>query len=71
MFCFGLTNYTAKLLAKCLNADPESRTYGDMGAFAFGIRGRVFISILFLTELITCRYIKKKGLFSLGDLNFI
>ncbi|KAI9363156.1 transmembrane amino acid transporter protein-domain-containing protein [Pilaira anomala] len=54
MFCFGLTNYTAKLLAKCLNADPESRTYGDMGAYAFGIRGRVFISILFLTELITC-----------------
>ncbi|KAI9259221.1 transmembrane amino acid transporter protein-domain-containing protein [Helicostylum pulchrum] len=53
-FCFGLTNYTAKLLAKCLSADPESRTYGDMGAFAFGIRGRIFISVLFLTELITC-----------------
>ncbi|CAO3606986.1 unnamed protein product [Mucor fragilis] len=54
VFCFGLTNYTAKLLAKCLDADPESRTYGDMGSLAFGVRGRVFISFLFLTELITC-----------------
>ncbi|KAG2200812.1 hypothetical protein INT47_001343 [Mucor saturninus] len=53
-FCFGLTNYTAKLLAKCLDADPDSRTYGDMGSYAFGIRGRFFISILFLTELVTC-----------------
>lgn len=32
MFCCGLTNYTAKLLQKCLDIDPESRTYGDMGA---------------------------------------
>ncbi|CAO3627268.1 unnamed protein product [Mucor hiemalis] len=54
VFCFGLTNYTAKLLAKCLDADPESRTYGDMGAYCYGIRGRIFISFLFLTELITC-----------------
>ncbi|KAI8996919.1 transmembrane amino acid transporter protein-domain-containing protein [Pilobolus umbonatus] len=54
IFCFGLTNYTAKLLAKCLDADPQSRTYGDMGAYAFGVKGRVFISFLFLTELITC-----------------
>ncbi|OBZ88152.1 Vacuolar amino acid transporter 1 [Choanephora cucurbitarum] len=53
-FCFGLTNYTAKLLAKCLDKDPNSRTYGDMGAMAFGVRGRVFISFLFLTELVTC-----------------
>ncbi|KAI8087769.1 transmembrane amino acid transporter protein-domain-containing protein [Gilbertella persicaria] len=53
-FCFGLTNYTAKLLAKCLDTDPESRTYGDMGAMVFGAKGRVFISCLFLAELITC-----------------
>ncbi|KAI8991436.1 transmembrane amino acid transporter protein-domain-containing protein [Mycotypha africana] len=52
-FCFGLTNYTAKLLAKCLDLDPNSRTYGDMGASAFGVKGRIFISILFLTELTT------------------
>lgn len=32
VFCCGLTNYTAKLLQKCLDIDPESRTYGDMGA---------------------------------------
>ncbi|KAI8639218.1 transmembrane amino acid transporter protein-domain-containing protein [Parasitella parasitica] len=54
IFCFGLTNYTAKLLAKCLDTDPDSRTYGDMGANAYGVRGRIFISFLFLTELITC-----------------
>ncbi|KAI9476164.1 MAG: transmembrane amino acid transporter protein-domain-containing protein [Benjaminiella poitrasii] len=54
LFCFGLTNYTAKLLVKCLDADPNSYTYGDMGAYAYGVKGRVFISVLFLTELTTC-----------------
>ncbi|KAL0094250.1 transmembrane amino acid transporter protein-domain-containing protein [Phycomyces blakesleeanus] len=52
-FCCGLTNYTAKLLAKCLDADPDSHTYGDMGAAAFGIRGRIGVTMLFITELIT------------------
>ncbi|KAI7905656.1 transmembrane amino acid transporter protein-domain-containing protein [Cokeromyces recurvatus] len=54
LFCFGLTNYTAKLLVKCLDADPNSKTYGDVGAYVYGIKGRVFISVLFITELITC-----------------
>ncbi|EIE89773.1 hypothetical protein RO3G_14484 [Rhizopus delemar RA 99-880] len=54
-FCFGLTNYTAKIVIKCLSIHPDSKTYGDMGAYTFGLRGRVFISFLFLTELITCR----------------
>ncbi|KAI8094534.1 hypothetical protein BDF21DRAFT_448707 [Thamnidium elegans] len=31
VFCCGLTNYTAKILQKCLDIDPKSRTYGDMG----------------------------------------
>ncbi|KAG0739348.1 hypothetical protein G6F57_003181 [Rhizopus arrhizus] len=53
-FCFGLTNYTAKIVIKCLSIHPDSKTYGDMGAYTFGLRGRVFISFLFLTELITC-----------------
>ncbi|KAI7872399.1 transmembrane amino acid transporter protein-domain-containing protein [Spinellus fusiger] len=53
VFCCVLTNYTAKLLAKCLDADLDSRTYGDMGAAAFGIRGRVGVTLLFITELIT------------------
>ncbi|CEP15701.1 hypothetical protein [Parasitella parasitica] len=53
VFCCGLTNYTAKLLQKCLDVDPESRTYGDMGALAFGLKGRIWVTALFITELIT------------------
>ncbi|KAI7908238.1 transmembrane amino acid transporter protein-domain-containing protein [Cokeromyces recurvatus] len=53
VFCCGLTNYTAKLLQKCLDIDPESRTYGDMGALAFGLKGRIWVTALFITELIT------------------
>ncbi|KAI8332178.1 transmembrane amino acid transporter protein-domain-containing protein [Choanephora cucurbitarum] len=52
-FCCGLTNYTAKLLQRCLDVDPESRTYGDMGALAFGLKGRIWVTALFITELIT------------------
>ncbi|KAG1150768.1 hypothetical protein G6F37_002029 [Rhizopus arrhizus] len=52
-FCFGLTNYSAKILIKCLSIHPDSKTYGDMGAYTFGTRGRVFISFIFLTELVT------------------
>ncbi|KAI8881930.1 hypothetical protein K501DRAFT_334402 [Backusella circina FSU 941] len=54
IFCFLLTNYTAKLLAKCLDVNSESRTYGDLSAAAYGRKGRVFVSFVFLTELITC-----------------
>ncbi|KAI9259333.1 transmembrane amino acid transporter protein-domain-containing protein [Sporodiniella umbellata] len=53
VFCCGLTNYTAKLLQQCLDLDPDSRTYGDMGALAFGFKGRLWVTILFITELIT------------------
>ncbi|KAI8344155.1 transmembrane amino acid transporter protein-domain-containing protein [Chlamydoabsidia padenii] len=53
VFCLGLTNYTAKLLAKCLDTDPNSRTYGDLGALTFGLRGRIGVTMLFITELIT------------------
>lgn len=53
VFCCGLTNYTAKLLKRCLDLDPESSTYGDMGALAFGFRGRIWVTTLFITELIT------------------
>ncbi|KAI8067685.1 transmembrane amino acid transporter protein-domain-containing protein [Gilbertella persicaria] len=53
VFCCGLTNYTAKLLQRCLDIDPESRTYGDMGALAFGLKGRIWVTALFITELIT------------------
>ncbi|SAM03485.1 hypothetical protein [Absidia glauca] len=53
-FCLGLTNYTAKLLGRCLQAYPDSHTYGDMAYNAFGNHGRIVVSALFLTELITC-----------------
>ncbi|KAI8880967.1 hypothetical protein K501DRAFT_223902, partial [Backusella circina FSU 941] len=54
IFCFGLTNYTAKVLAKCLDTSPDFRTYGDVGYLTFGMRGRVLISAIFLTELVAC-----------------
>ncbi|RUS32490.1 transmembrane amino acid transporter protein-domain-containing protein [Jimgerdemannia flammicorona] len=53
VFCCGLTNYTAKLLAKCMDADPSAQTYGDIGAAAFGNQARVAVRILFLTDLLT------------------
>ncbi|CAI2170480.1 2714_t:CDS:2 [Funneliformis geosporum] len=52
MFCLGVTNYTAKVLAKCLDYDEGLYTYADMGATAFGQRARLAISILFSLELI-------------------
>ncbi|KAI8088780.1 transmembrane amino acid transporter protein-domain-containing protein [Halteromyces radiatus] len=53
IFCCGLTNYTAKLLAQCLDVEPDSRTYGDLGSLTFGLNGRIAITLLFITELIT------------------
>ena len=53
LFCTLATNYTAKVIAKCLDFYPNSTTYGDMGAAAFGERGRVFVSTIFVIELMT------------------
>jgi hypothetical protein len=53
LFCVLATNYTAKILAKCLDFYPNSTTYGDMGAAAFGDRGRTFVSAVFVVELMT------------------
>ena len=55
LFCAFLTNYTAKLLARCLDAYAGATTYGDMGAAAFGERGRAFIGGVFIFELITIK----------------
>jgi vesicular inhibitory amino acid transporter len=52
-FCTFATNYTAKVIAKCLDSYPNSTTYGDMGAAAFGDKGRAFVSTIFITELMT------------------
>ncbi|KAI9258090.1 transmembrane amino acid transporter protein-domain-containing protein [Phascolomyces articulosus] len=55
IFCFCAigTNYTAKILARSLDAAPGASTYGDMGMAAFGERGRAFIGGLFYVELAT------------------
>ncbi|CAO3639807.1 unnamed protein product [Cunninghamella blakesleeana] len=52
IFCLFLTNHTAKLLSKCLDTNPDSRTYGDLGDIAFGLKGRIGVTCLFITELI-------------------
>ncbi|KAG9304121.1 hypothetical protein G9A89_001623 [Geosiphon pyriformis] len=51
-FCLVVTNYTAKVLAKCLDYDEGLHTYADMGAIAYGEGARLFISCLFSLELI-------------------
>ncbi|KAI8636937.1 transmembrane amino acid transporter protein-domain-containing protein [Parasitella parasitica] len=54
-FCCFATNYTAKIIIKCLNANSSDcgGTYGDMGQVAFGDKGRTLISTVFVIELIT------------------
>lgn len=52
LFCALGTNYTAKIIARCLDADGAS-TYGDMGAAAFNEGGRAFVSTVFIVELMT------------------
>lgn len=59
IFCGLVTNYTAKVIVKCLNVhkhpdhDEMGGTYGDMGQLAFGDHGRNLISTVFIIELIT------------------
>ncbi|KAF7726981.1 hypothetical protein EC973_008176 [Apophysomyces ossiformis] len=58
LFCVVATNYTAKILGRCLESYPGLITYGDIGEAAFGERGRIFIGGIFLVELIAIGYIK-------------
>ncbi|CAJ0904922.1 13438_t:CDS:2, partial [Entrophospora sp. SA101] len=51
-FCLFVTNYTAKILAKCLSLRTGMNTYADMGAAAFGEKSRFYISALFSLELL-------------------
>lgn len=53
MFCAVGTNYTAKLLARCMDASLSAKTYGDIGLSAFGERGRTLIGGIFVVELFT------------------
>lgn len=46
------TAYTAKVLAKCLDADRSLVTYADLAYISFGHRARVVTSVLFCLELL-------------------
>ncbi|BFZ62348.1 hypothetical protein YB2330_003441 [Saitoella coloradoensis] len=50
-FTGGVTLYTAKVLAKCLDVDQTLVTYADIGYLAFGVRARYITSLLFSLEL--------------------
>lgn len=45
------TNYTAKLLARCLDTNSGATTYGDIAYLAFGSIGRNTVEALFILEL--------------------
>lgn len=47
-----VTNYTAKLLAKCLDVDNSLITFADLAYVAFGNKARIATSILFTLELL-------------------
>jgi solute carrier family 32 (vesicular inhibitory amino acid transporter) len=46
-----MTSYTARLLAKCLDTNSASNTYGDIAFLAFGSIGRNAVESLFIVEL--------------------
>lgn len=50
IFCV-LCFYTGILLRNCLDTNPRLQTYPDIGEAAFGIRGRLLISIVLYVEL--------------------
>ena len=51
-FAALVTSYTAKLLAKCLDTNTASTTYGDIAFLAFDTWGRSATEILFVLELV-------------------
>lgn len=46
------TQYTAKLLAKCLDVDSSLITFADLAYVSFGNNARIAVSILFSLELL-------------------
>lgn len=46
-----VTEYTARLLAKCLDTNTASTTYGDVAFLALGSLGRSLVEAIFLLEL--------------------
>lgn len=51
-FSVTTTQYTAKLLAKCLDVDSSLITFADLAYVSFGHSARIATSILFTLELI-------------------
>jgi len=55
VFAAVTTQYTAKLLAKCLDVDSSLITFADLAYVSFGAKARIATSILFSLELLaTC-----------------
>lgn len=55
VFAAITTQYTAKLLAKCLDVDNSLITFADLAYVSYGAKARVATSLLFSLELIaTC-----------------
>ena len=52
VFAAVSTSYTAKLLAKCLDADSSLITFADLAYVSFGNRARIAVSALFTLELL-------------------
>ncbi|KAF1981814.1 hypothetical protein K402DRAFT_364105 [Aulographum hederae CBS 113979] len=52
LFSVIATQYTAKLLAKCLDVDNSLITFADLAFVSFGSKARIGTSILFSLELI-------------------
>lgn len=50
LFICAITNYTGRLIGKCMALDSRIHTYSDIGAFAFGNEGRAFITVVFCLE---------------------
>ncbi|XP_074577066.1 amino acid transporter AVT1C-like [Curcuma longa] len=81
LFLFGLGSisfYTGMLLKRCLDSLPGLKTYPDIGQAAFGVSGRLFISIVLYLELYGCcvEYITLVGdnlasIFPDASLNFL
>jgi solute carrier family 32 (vesicular inhibitory amino acid transporter) len=52
LFATIVTNYTAKILAKCLDVDGTLITFADLAYISFGHRARIATSVLFTLELV-------------------
>lgn len=52
LFAAVATNYTAKILAKCLDVDKSIVTYADLAYISFGHHARLATSLLFCLELV-------------------